>query len=81
VQTGFVVEWAAEPAPAGFVYDVQLRRPAGGPFTAWHMGATGPGARFVPDAGTGAYAFRSRLRRLDGGARSAWSAPAQIDVS
>jgi len=33
------------------------------------------------DAGTGAYAFRSRLRRLDGGARSAWSAPAQIDVS
>jgi hypothetical protein len=81
VQTSFVVEWAEQTAPAGFAYDVQIRRPGTGSFTAWRTGATSHAGRFVPDAGTGAYAFRARLDRLDSGAHSAWSAPASIDVS
>src|SRR5262249_17484350 len=45
----FVVTVAAETAPAGFVYDVQIRRP-GAAFAAWRIGGAAPQLAFVADA-------------------------------
>ena len=79
-QTRFVVTWASERAAPGFVFDVQIRRPGASGFEAWQIGATQPGSTFVPDGGSGAYAFRARLRKLDG-QHASWSTPFSIHVS
>jgi Tol biopolymer transport system component len=77
--TLFLVTWAAGPAPPGFAYDVQVERPDGG-FENWKVGQIDPEATFVPDAGSGRYAFRARLRSLPTGNASGYSRPATISV-
>jgi plastocyanin len=72
------VTWATGPAPDGFVYDVQIRRPGSG-WTSWRSAAVEPSASFLADAGTGTYRFRARLHD-PGVAASRWSQPAAIEV-
>jgi plastocyanin len=78
--TGFTVLWACEDPTPGYVFDVQIRRGSGG-FVNWQNGVTTMSAVFTPDAGTGVYKFRARLRNTAGGATSAWSAAKAITVS
>jgi plastocyanin len=78
--TTFTVTWASASAPAGFVFDTQIKRP-GGAWADWKIGKTGVSATFKADAGNGTYQFRSRLRKTANGAFSGWSPLASIVVS
>jgi hypothetical protein len=42
---------------------------------------TGPSHAFVPDAGSGTYRFRARMREVSTGASADWSLPAEIGVT
>ena len=72
------VTFAAGPAPDGFAYDVQVRRPGDG-WASWKRGVSEPSASFTADAGEGTYRFRARLREIDV-ASSRWSEPSSIRV-
>ena len=80
VTTTFTLTWASSPPPAGFVYDVQIKRPASG-WTTWRMGQTVTSSTWVPDGGTGAYQFRARIKKSVGGKFSRWSAPISVAVT
>ena len=69
--TTFTVTWASSTAPAGFAYDVSIRRP-GGHWRSWKTHVTRADATFRADAGRGTYRFRARLVRLSG-AHTGWS--------
>jgi hypothetical protein len=69
------------PAPAGFLYDVQIKRPGATAFVDWMPSQTSTGATFTPDAGTGTYQFKARLRKLSNGKASKYSPSASISVS
>lgn len=76
------IAWSLIPAPAGFVFDIEVQRPPeeGGrrprKWERWKKGTTAPFARFrAKDEGT--YRFRARLRRADGVA-SGWTRPASV---
>jgi hypothetical protein len=79
-QTRFSLRWSSDFAPAGLVFDVQIRRPAT-EFTAWRTGERRPGDTFNADAGSGNYAFRARLRSISNGQFSGWSPPVPLTVS
>jgi plastocyanin len=79
--TTFTVTWSSATAPAGFVFDTQIRRPGAAGFVNWRVGRTGRSATFVPDAGTGMYRFRSRLRKTGDGTTSEFSQAKAITVS
>jgi plastocyanin len=81
VGTSFTITWASAAAPAGFVFDVQLKRPGAAAFTTWQNGVTTLSATFHPDAGTGSYQFQARLRKSSSGAASGFSAAKGIKVS
>ena len=73
------ITWATTGlAPAGFVYDVQVRRPGKG-WAYLRKGTAFSATSFPADAGKGAYRFRARLRET-GVAASGWSQPASIRV-
>lgn len=76
----FALAWAAGPAPAGDVYDVQVKRPGTTGYTDLLVGTTDPGMTFTPDAGVGAYVFHARLRNPVTGAATGWSGPRTIGV-
>lgn len=67
--------------PAGYVSDIQLKRPRDSGFSPWRTGQTARNATFTPDDGAGRYQFRARLRRLTTGATSDWSPVRPIEVS
>ena len=72
----FRIFWASVPAPAGFGYDVQIRRPGEKGWDDWKRNVDKPSARIRPkDAGR--YRFRARMRN-DAGAVSDWSPPISI---
>jgi plastocyanin len=79
--TTFTVTWASAIAPAGFVFDVQIRRPGASTFANWKIGRTARNASFVPDAGTGTYKFRALLRKTANGTKSQYSPAKKITVS
>jgi plastocyanin len=79
--TSFTVTWASATAPSGHVYDVQIKRPGSTAFTNWKTAQTARSASFVPDAGTGTYTFRARLRKPAVAKASAYSAVKSINVS
>ena len=54
------VTWATGPAPAGFHYEVQVRRPGHGNFIPWQTNASGPSAAYTTSA-AGTYVFEARL--------------------
>jgi uncharacterized repeat protein (TIGR01451 family) len=81
IGTTYTVRWALSAPPSGLVEDVQIKRP-GGVWTRWHSDQTTMlEAGFVPDAGAGTYAFRSRLRDPATDAHSRFGPPISIDVS
>src|SRR5262245_25420428 len=80
VQTTFTVTWASATAPAGYLFDTQIKRPAGN-WVDWKPGKTGMSSTFKADVGVGTYQFRSRLRKTANGAFSGWSPLASIVVS
>jgi uncharacterized repeat protein (TIGR01451 family) len=59
--TAFALTWATTPPPTGYAFDVQIQRPTGG-YTNYVTGTADQAAEFTPDAGTGTYRFRVRLR-------------------
>jgi len=74
----YTATWAAVVPDAGFVYDVELRRP-GGHWRPFLSDQTGTGASFALRAGDGTYRFRARLRAL-AGAAAAWSPVSLVRV-
>jgi hypothetical protein len=78
--TAFAVQWAAAPAPDGFVFDVQIKRPGTSTWKTLLNDATSEGISFTPDAGGGTYGFRARTQRISGSS-TAWSAAENITVA
>jgi plastocyanin len=78
--TSFTVTWASAPLPAGYVADVQIRRPGTSTWSNWRLNQTVTSTTFVPDAGTGTYEFRARLKNPGLGS-AAYSSPFAIVVS
>lgn len=79
--TNFTVTWASATAPTGYVYDVQVKRPGATAFVNWKTGQTARSSAFVPDAGTGTYQFRARLRKPAVAKASGYSAAKSISVT
>jgi plastocyanin len=79
--TAFKLTVASANAPAGYVYDVQVKRPGASAFADLKAGLTKKTLSFTPDAGAGTYSFQSRLRKVAGGAASLYSLPVTITVS
>lgn len=77
--TAFTVRWALEEAPAGYVFDVQVKRPG---TTAWKPLASDTTAgqlSFTPNKGAGTYSFRAHTQ-LAGGSATKWSVAKSITV-
>ena len=73
VGTMFTVKVATISAPAGFVYDIQKKNPAGS-FADWMLGVTTMSVIFNSTGQpTGTYQFRSRLHNTSTGATSGYS--------
>ena len=68
-KTMFEVTWASRLAPAGFVYDVQIRRPSE-TWADWKHRVSSPRAAFQASHGLGIYRFRGRLVRVSDGSHS-----------
>lgn len=77
-QQVFTVTWASAPPDAGYVYDVEIRRPDDR-WTTWRTGRTTLGTTFRVHAGRGDFRFRARMRSLSGG-QAGWSTPVTINV-
>jgi hypothetical protein len=78
--TSFTITWSSAVAPAGFVFDVQLKRPGAIRYTNWKRDQTAGSATFEPDNGAGAYTFRARLRKPSVKAFAGWSPARTITV-
>jgi uncharacterized repeat protein (TIGR01451 family) len=79
--TSFLVVWALQQPPTNIVEDVQIKRPGAG-WVHWrHRQSSRIQDQFVPDAGPGTYAFRSRIRNVSNGAKSRFGPPVTITVS
>jgi plastocyanin len=77
----FTIRWARGSVPAGYVFDVQIRRPGTKRFVKWKYGTSALFAYFTPDHGAGEYAFRARLRNAVNGKASLYSWATRIFVS
>ena len=83
--TAFSVIWSTRTLP-GYVSDVQYRFRAAGTtgwknWTSWKTGLTTTSATFVPNQGSGTYAFHARLRNSSTGKSSGYSPDGTIAVS
>lgn len=77
----FHVVWALQQPPPNIVEDVQIKRP-GGTWVHWrHRQSLLTQDQFVPDAGPGTYAFRSRIRNVGNHAVSRFGPPVTITVT
>jgi hypothetical protein len=74
----FRVTWALVRAPAGFVFDVQVKEPGSTVFVNWTSGASARGdyVGLVP----GTYFFQARLRNTTSGLTTLFSPPAAVLV-
>jgi plastocyanin len=79
--TAFTLTFAATSAPAGYAYDLQVKRPGVTAYADLAVGTAAPNASFTPDAGPGSYSFRVRIRNTGNGASSGWSSAKTITVS
>jgi plastocyanin len=79
--TVFTVTWAANHAPTGYVFDIQIRRPNSSSWVTWLSDQTLNSSTFTPDGGPGQYAFRARYRNTTNGFSSGWSGKQTITVS
>jgi hypothetical protein len=81
VSTEFTITWAADHAPSGFAFDVQIRRPGSTRWKPWLILQNQNASGFVPDAGVGTYSFRARYHNTTTDAKSRYSPPQSITVS
>jgi hypothetical protein len=79
--TTFTITWSSVTAPAGFGFDVQVKRPGSAAYVDWMPAQTAPSATFLADAGAGTYSFRGRLRNTGNSKASGWSPAGSITVS
>ena len=79
ITTQFTITWATATI-AGYVFDVQVKRP-GSQWADWKVGVTTLSSKFVPDSGTGQYSFRARIRNSISGKASGYSPPVTITVT
>ncbi len=79
------VTWASAGPPAGFAFDVQVKRPGTSSFVPWRTGVTSQTATFGPSdplwAGTGTYRFRARMQNMTNGKASGYSNAKAITLS
>jgi plastocyanin len=78
--TSFTITWASTAPPAGYVFDIQIKRP-GGAWSNWKTSQTATSSPFVPDVGVGTYSFRGRYHNTTNNKNSGWSPGAAITVS
>jgi uncharacterized repeat protein (TIGR01451 family) len=69
--TRFVVTWAANNPPDGYIYDIDIKRPGSTAWVDWQT-TSAKSATFIADAGPGKYTFRARLRKLSSAVASGW---------
>jgi virginiamycin B lyase len=74
----FVVTWSLARAPAGIVFDVQVRPPGASTFANWVSGASSRGAYTGLVAGI--HAFQARVRDLSSRRATQFSPPASIEL-
>ncbi|HEX7248132.1 MAG TPA: hypothetical protein VF351_08540 [Actinomycetota bacterium] len=67
--------------PSAYVVDVQILRPGARKWALWKSAVTVGSGTFTPSAGTGAYGFRARMRKVSNGTTSAWSPPISITIA
>jgi hypothetical protein len=79
--TAFGLHWASATPPAGYTYDLQVKRPGTTDYTDLRVGTSTRSTRFTPDSGVGTYSFRTRIRNTGNGASSGWSSAKTITVS
>lgn len=80
LSTVFTISWAATPAPSGYLFKAQVKRPGSSTYSTWTTTAD-PSATFRADAGTGTYSFRTKVTESGSGLSSGWSPPKAIKVS
>jgi hypothetical protein len=80
VTTQFTVTWSSAPV-AGYVWDVQILRPGSTQWESWKAGVSTTTAKFTPDAGTGQYKFRARMKNASSGKMSGFCPAQGIIVS
>ncbi len=81
ISTTFTVTWAIGSPPAGFVYDIQIKRPGSTKYYQWKWAQTAPSTTYVPTVGPGTYSFQARVRNSSTGIHSNWSTAFSITVS
>jgi hypothetical protein len=79
--TTFTITWATAPLPAGFVEDVQIKRPSATSWQPWLHGISGESGPYTPDAGPGDYAFRDRVRNSANRTHSRFGPPVPLTVT
>ena len=75
------VRWALSAATPRFVFDVQIRRPGMAGFVDWKTGTRVATAPFTADRGAGTYAFRARVRRVNGAGATGYSPAVTIHLN
>jgi plastocyanin len=78
--TEFTITWAADEAPAGYAFEVQIHRPGTSDWSSFYDGNL-LSEVFVADSGSGTYMFRSRYKKADGTGFSGWSPLVSIAVT
>jgi plastocyanin len=68
LNTRFRIVWSTMFPPAGYAFDVEIRRPGSQGYVDYLVGTTLRNTNFVPDAGPGRYSFRAELRNTVNGA-------------
>lgn len=78
--TPFLVTWSSVRAPAGIVFDVQVKKPGALRYVAFKPGVVARRAYFTPGR-KGTYRFRARIRKPAIPAASRYSASRAVSVS
>jgi plastocyanin len=78
--TTFTITWASQTAPAGFVFDAQIKGPKATAFRDWKIGETVRRRSFTPTQ-RGQFQFQARLRKLSNGAHAGYCMPKTINVT
>jgi hypothetical protein len=79
--TVFTITWSSVAPPAGYVFDIQIKRPQTSTWLSWLDSQTGASATFTPDVGPGVYRFRARMRKVSNDEHSGWSSAVLITVT
>jgi plastocyanin len=79
----YTVTWAAQAAPAGYVFDVQYKEPTGSSWINWRTDVTTTNEVVHTNAGTiqGKWQYRARIQRVSNGTTSGWSATTGVTVT